>query len=85
MVIFVFNFWFRKLLNAFEFLGGLFHVVFFIVSLITLVVMGERSSPEFVFKTLTHGVSGWNDPGVCWGLGLLTLTFSVIGKKWPSL
>lgn len=62
-----------------ELLGGIMHVIFFLSSVITLVVMAHRSTLEFVFHTLTAGQSGWNNPGVCWGIGLLTLTFSISG------
>jgi hypothetical protein len=79
LVPFVFNLWFRQLLNIFELLGGLLHIIFFITSIITLVVLARRSTADFVFNTLTTGQSGWNNPGVCWGLGLLTVTFAVSG------
>jgi len=79
LVPFVFNLWFRQLLNSFELLGGLLHIIFFITSIITLVVLARRSTADFVFKTLTTGQVGWNNPGVCWGLGLLTVTFAVSG------
>ena len=36
LVPFVFNLWFRQLLNTFELLGGLLHVIFFITSIITI-------------------------------------------------
>jgi len=79
LVPFMFNLWFRQLLNTFELVGGLLHIIFFISSIITLVVLARRSTADFVFNTLTTGQSGWNDPGVCWGLGLLTVTFAVSG------
>ncbi|KAF2472765.1 amino acid transporter [Lindgomyces ingoldianus] len=79
IVPFVFNLWFRKLLDAFEIIGGVLHIVLFLVMVIVLIVFGPRSSPEFVFKTLTWDQTGWNNAGVSWGLGLLTLTFSVSG------
>lgn len=79
-IIFVFNLWFKKLINIFEFLGGIFHIIFFISSVITLLVLAHRSEPGFVFNTLTTGQSGWNNPGVCWGIGLLTVTFSMTGS-----
>jgi len=82
LVPFVFNLWFRQLLNTLELLGGLLHIIFFITSIITLVVLARRSTPDFVFNTLTTGQSGWNNPGVCWGLGLLTVTFAVSGTYW---
>jgi hypothetical protein len=74
-----FNLWFRKVLNAFEITGGILHVVLFIVFIVVLVVFGPRSEPDFVFKTLISDVSGWNNRGVSWGLGLLSMTFSVSG------
>lgn len=77
----IFNLWFRKLLNVFELLGGIFHIIFFLGSIITLAVMARRSTTDYVFNTLTTGQSGWSNPGVSWGLGLLTISFSVLGMK----
>lgn len=79
VVPFMFNLWFRKVIDAFEMIGGLLHVGLFIVFIIVLIVFGPRSDPNFVFKTLTWEESGWNSPGVSWGLGLLSMTFSVTG------
>lgn len=79
IVPFVFNLWFRKLLDALEITGGILHIVLFIVIIVVLIVFGPRSDPDFVFKTLIKDVSGWNNAGVSWGLGLLTVTFSVTG------
>lgn len=73
------NLWFRKMLNTLELAGGIIHVVLFIVSMGVLIALGKRSTPEFVFKTVTHDLSGWENPGIAWGLGLLTCTFSVAG------
>ncbi|KAF2014283.1 putative amino acid permease [Aaosphaeria arxii CBS 175.79] len=79
IVPFILNLFFRRLLNWIEMLGIILHVVLFIVMIVVLVVFGPKSSPDFVFKTLVTDVSGWNNPGICWGLGLLTVTFSVSG------
>jgi hypothetical protein len=76
---FIGNFWFRRLLNPLEAVGAVLHVLFFIVSIITLVVLAQRSTASFVFQTLTHGVSGWNNPAVAFGIGLLTVTFPLTG------
>ncbi|KAK1522373.1 LPXTG-domain-containing protein [Colletotrichum costaricense] len=76
---FLFNLWFRKFLNAFEIIGGVLHIALFVAFIVILAVLGQRSSSDYVLKTLTSDVSGWNDPGVSWGLGLLTITFSVTG------
>lgn len=75
------NFYFRKLLNPFEAIGAILHVVFFIVSIITLVVLAPRSSPDYVFKTLTHDTSGWHQPIVTFGIGLLTVVYPLTGRS----
>jgi choline transport protein len=79
-ILFTSNLWFRRVINVFELFGGLFHIIAFISSIITLAVLARRSLPGFVFNTLTTGQSGWNNPGVCWGIGLLTLTNSLTGS-----
>ncbi len=76
---FLFNLWFRKLLNTFELVAGIFHFLFFFVAIITLAVLAQRSTPKYVFTTFTQGQSGWENPGVTWGLGLLTVTYAVNG------
>lgn len=80
VVPFVFNLWFRKLLDVFELTGGILHICLFIVFIVVLIVLGPKNDSDFVFKTLVSDVSGWNNPGVSWGLGLLTVTFSVSGE-----
>lgn len=81
VVPFIFNLWFRKVLDTFEMAGGILHIVLFIVFIVVLIVFGPKSDPDFVFKTLISDASGWNNPGVSWGLGLLTITFSVTGRN----
>jgi amino acid transporter len=79
LVPFIFNLWGRRLLNTFELIGGLCHFLFFIVSIVTLAVLAKRSPTDFVFDTFVQGQSGWDNSGVQWGLGLLTITYSVNG------
>ncbi|KAF2849473.1 amino acid transporter [Plenodomus tracheiphilus IPT5] len=76
---FFFNLWFRKLVNYFETMGGILHVCLFIVFIVVFSVFGTRSDPEFVFQTLVWEESGWDNKGVSWGLGLLSMSFSVAG------
>lgn len=79
------NLYFRKLVNIFETIGGVCHILFFFINIITLTVLAKRSTNEYVFKTLTHDVSGWTNPGVAWGIGLLTVTFPISGKALLSI
>lgn len=76
---FIFNLWFSRFIFAFELISGAMHFIFFIATIITLSVLAERSTPQFVFKNFTQGLSGWENPGVTWGLGLLTVTYAVNG------
>jgi hypothetical protein len=75
----VFNLCFRKLLNTFETIGGIIHIVFFVVTIVTLTTLAERSTTDFVFKTIVTGVSGWTNPGICFGIGLLTVVNPLTG------
>jgi choline transport protein len=77
----IFNIWFRRVLNTLESIGGVVHVVFFFINIITLTVLAQRSTNDYVWKTLTHNVSGWTNPAVSWGLGLLTMTGAISGKQ----
>jgi amino acid transporter len=71
------NLFLRRILNTLETVGGIFHVLFFIAAIATLTTLSERSSTEFVFKTLTTDMSGWTNPGIAWSLGLLTTVFPI--------
>lgn len=51
--------------------------MFFVVSIATLLAVADRSPAESVFSTLTHDVSGWENPA---GIGLLTVTYPLTGK-----
>ena len=80
LIPYVFNFWFRKLLATLELIGGICHIVFFMINILTLAVLARRSTNDYVFKTLTHDVSGWTNPAVAWGIGLLTVVWPVSGN-----
>lgn len=80
IIPFVLNLWVRKFLNVLEMLGGILHFMFFVASIIVLLVLARRSSNDFVWDTLFVGQSGWNNPALNFNLGLLTVTFSVSGK-----
>jgi choline transport protein len=73
------NIWFRKLLNTLESAGGIVHIVFFFINIITLAVLARRSTNDFVFKTFTHNISGWTNPGIAFGLGQITMSYPLAG------
>jgi amino acid transporter len=65
------NLFLRKMLNVFETVGGVCHVLFFVAVIIILTTLGRRTDASFVFTTINAGISGWKDPGVCFNLGVI--------------
>lgn len=77
-VAFAINIYCIKLLPTIQLVGGIFHVIFFIVLIVPLVVLAPRSTPEFVFTELLNE-GGWKSDGVSWCLGMLTVTYCFTG------
>ncbi|KAF2092459.1 amino acid transporter [Rhizodiscina lignyota] len=73
------NFFARRLLVALEITGGIFHFIFFLATVVTLGVLVPRNSNDFVWNTSVSGLSGWNNSGVTFCLGLLSPAFAVAG------
>lgn len=71
------NLWFKKILNGMETVGAIGHGAFWVATMITLGVAGSRSSDKFVWGTVTNDVSGWTQPGVAFGIGLLPIAFPI--------
>lgn len=70
----------RRLLAPLEIIGGVCHLLFFICTVVILVVLAPRSTAEFVFTTSVSDISGWTNPGVAWCIGLLSTTFPLVGE-----
>ena len=58
LVPLVFNLYFKRLLNTFEIIGGITHIVFFIVSIATLTALARHSTNQFVWQTIVDDISG---------------------------
>lgn len=70
------NLWLRRIIKPLEWFGAVAHGVFWVVSMITLGVMGSKSSNASVWASLTSGLDGgWTSPGMAFGVGLLPVTF----------
>ena len=82
MVIpFTVNIYARRLLGPIEITGGICHIGFFVIVLATMLSLGPRSSSSFVWTELVSGISGWDNKGVAWSIGLLAVTFPLGGKN----
>ena len=64
--------------------AGLSMFVFFLSSTIVLATLAQRSTSEFVFKTLIHDVSGWSNPFVCWGIEMILPAVMFSGESGRS-
>jgi choline transport protein len=76
---FIGNLWLPKIIDVLELVGAVCHFSFFFASIITLAVLGDKSSVRYVFLTLTNYMSGWRNPAVAWGIGLLNVTYPLTG------
>lgn len=79
------NIFARRLLSPVEVSGGIMHIIFFPVVLITLVVLGSRNSSEFVWTKFENSISGWENNGIIWSIGLLTAVFTLSGALRLSM
>lgn len=80
----LFNIFARRLLKAIEIIGAVLTVLFFIVFVVVLVALGNRNSAEYVFTANSGGVSGWTNPTIQWCIGLVSVTFPILGKPRTS-
>jgi choline transport protein len=74
-----------KILEPLEIIGGICNIVFFVVIMLTLVILSPRSPASFVFETTISGLSGWESVGIQWCMGLLPAAFALSGElTWTS-
>ncbi|ETS75560.1 hypothetical protein PFICI_12504 [Pestalotiopsis fici W106-1] len=73
------NLWLKRIVVAMEWIGALGHGVFWVASIAVLSALGTRGSHAAVWANLTTGVSGWDQPGVAFGIGILPLAFPTTG------
>ena len=66
--------------RRFELIGGVCHIAFFVVLAVPLIVLAPRSSAKFVFTDLIDA-DGWNNSGISWCVGLLTVTYCFTGMS----
>ncbi|TQB69109.1 hypothetical protein MPDQ_002327 [Monascus purpureus] len=79
IIPFIVNVWARRLLPAIEVIGGILHIIFLPVILVTVIVLGPRNPSSFVWATFVDNMSGWDNDGVIWSIGLLTAVGCVYG------
>jgi len=73
------NFFFRRIIAVFETTSGIACIVFFIIHMITLLVLGRGSDDAFVWKNLIHSAPYWTNPGIAWCIGLLSPVTALLG------
>lgn len=68
----------RRVLTVLETVGGICHVLFFVVIVINLATLGERSSAAWVFGKIISEASGWNK-GISFHLGTTLMFIPLAG------
>jgi choline transport protein len=79
LLTFVVNIYGIRHLPAFQLMGGICHVMLFLVLIVPLILLAPRSTPEFVFTEFMNE-GGWSN-GISWCVGLLSVTFPFMGKQ----
>lgn len=74
----VLNIYGIRILPYFESVAGICHVLFFFALLIPLVYLAPQNPASFVFATFENK-GGWKQDGISWCIGLLTVTFPLVG------
>jgi choline transport protein len=69
------NLWLKAIIVPMEWVGAVGHGLFWIASMAVLVALGTKSSHAEVWENLTTGLSGWDQPGIAFGIGILPLAF----------
>lgn len=67
-----------------QLIGGIFHVSFFVMIVVPLILLAPRSTPEFVFTGVVND-SGYASNGLSWCIGLLTVTYCFLGESAVQL
>ena len=79
VVTFAINVYGIQILPVIQLIGGIFHVTFFVIIIVPLILLAPRSTPQFVFtEVLNEG--GYTSDGLSWCIGLLTVTYAFLGK-----
>ena len=84
LITFAVNVYAIKVLPIIQLVGGIFHVCFFFALIIPLILLAPRSTPDFVFKTVQSN-GGYENHGVSWLIGLLTVTYCFLGLRLSLL
>ncbi|OOQ88338.1 amino acid permease [Penicillium brasilianum] len=75
----VINVFARRILGGIEVAAGIMHVVFLPVTIAVLVILAPRNSNAFVWDTFVGGLSGWQNSGVVFSIGLLGVITPLAG------
>lgn len=80
----IINIFARRVLGGIEVAAGIMHVVFLPVTIAVFVILAPRNPNEFVWETFVGGLSGWQDFGVVFSVGLLGVITPLTGMSLHS-
>lgn len=77
----IINIFARRVLSAIEVAAGIMHVVFLPVTIAVFVILAPRNPDSFVWDTFVGGLSGWENSGVVFSVGLLGVITPLAGTS----
>ncbi|KIL85236.1 hypothetical protein FAVG1_11666 [Fusarium avenaceum] len=72
------NVWGHRLLPTANFISGVLHGLFFLVTLIVLAAMSKKNTAHFVFAE-TQNETGWSSSGIAWFVGMISSVYPLLG------
>jgi hypothetical protein len=81
----IINIFARRVLGGIEVAAGIMHVVFLPVTIAVFVILAPRNPNFFVWDTFVEGLSGWQNSGVVFSIGLLGVITPLAGMLVPPL
>ncbi|KAL4962470.1 putative GABA permease [Aspergillus stella-maris] len=75
----IINIFARKVLAGIEVAAGIMHVVFLPVTIAVFVILAPRNPDAFVWETFVSGLTGWENPGAVFSIGLLGVITPLAG------
>ncbi|RKL27153.1 hypothetical protein BFJ72_g13386 [Fusarium proliferatum] len=74
----VMNVWGHRALPTANYISGVLHGLFFLVTLVVLASMSKKNTAHFVFVE-TQNETGWSSSGVAWFVGMISSVYPFLG------
>ena len=84
LVVYVLNVQGIQWLPAVETFAGVLHIACWFLLAVPMLVLAKKQPASFVFTTFINS-GGWKSDGISWSIGLLSVTWCVVGEFSSTL